>query len=308
MLAPNGKPTKLNERQWLQARTPEFKAWFGDWELKHKFVDIVKGKKNTFNNFDEAKEWAKANIAKTYSNKETGGKGEIRISNNAISKYLSESAIENSDSKDIHLSVLKVLPDVIREGIDAERHADYLKKDGIRKPENGINENVTIHRIYEAVDIDGEIYRVKVTIKRDITSKNPQTPHSYEATKIELLAGTLVNSDNASLYPNTNSSKLDKNGNTVAKIQVTKLLKGIEKSYEKGKLILDDHSKVVDENGEPMAVYHGTNQNFDKFNKSKLGKNTTAKSSIKFFFTENPKEAEEYANLSANIKFQIQKK
>jgi GNAT superfamily N-acetyltransferase len=31
MKAPNGKPTNLNERQWLQVRTPEFKAWFGDW-------------------------------------------------------------------------------------------------------------------------------------------------------------------------------------------------------------------------------------------------------------------------------------
>jgi hypothetical protein len=31
MKAPNGKPTKLNERQWLQARTPAFKEWFGDW-------------------------------------------------------------------------------------------------------------------------------------------------------------------------------------------------------------------------------------------------------------------------------------
>ncbi|WP_201595298.1 PLxRFG domain-containing protein [Psychrobacter vallis] len=32
MKAPNGEPTKLNEKQWLQVRTPHFKAWFGDWE------------------------------------------------------------------------------------------------------------------------------------------------------------------------------------------------------------------------------------------------------------------------------------
>ena len=32
MKAPNGKPTNLNERQWLQVRTPAFKNWFGDWE------------------------------------------------------------------------------------------------------------------------------------------------------------------------------------------------------------------------------------------------------------------------------------
>ena len=34
LLAPNGKPSKLNAQQWKQVRTPEFKAWFGDWE-KH---------------------------------------------------------------------------------------------------------------------------------------------------------------------------------------------------------------------------------------------------------------------------------
>ena len=32
MKAPNGKPTNLNEQQWLQVRTKAFKDWFGDWE------------------------------------------------------------------------------------------------------------------------------------------------------------------------------------------------------------------------------------------------------------------------------------
>lgn len=31
LLAPNGKPTKLSERQYAQIRTKEFKKWFGDW-------------------------------------------------------------------------------------------------------------------------------------------------------------------------------------------------------------------------------------------------------------------------------------
>lgn len=32
MKAPNGKPTNLTERQWLQVRTKAFKEWFGDWK------------------------------------------------------------------------------------------------------------------------------------------------------------------------------------------------------------------------------------------------------------------------------------
>lgn len=31
MKAPNGKPTNLTERQWLQVRSKAFKEWFGDW-------------------------------------------------------------------------------------------------------------------------------------------------------------------------------------------------------------------------------------------------------------------------------------
>ena len=31
MKVPNGKPTNLTERQWLQVRTTNFKNWFGDW-------------------------------------------------------------------------------------------------------------------------------------------------------------------------------------------------------------------------------------------------------------------------------------
>ena len=34
MKAPNGEPTNLAERQWVQVRTPSFTKWFGDWE-KH---------------------------------------------------------------------------------------------------------------------------------------------------------------------------------------------------------------------------------------------------------------------------------
>ena len=32
ILAPNGKPSNLNERQWVHVRTKAFKDWFGDWE------------------------------------------------------------------------------------------------------------------------------------------------------------------------------------------------------------------------------------------------------------------------------------
>ena len=196
-------------------------------------INIVAAKaEHGFKNYAEAKTWAKEHIARTYSGKETGGKGDIRISNTAVDKYLSQSAVDKSESKDVHLAVLKVLPNVIRESVDAEQHADFKKgEDGVRSAENGINPNVTIHRLYGAVRMDGKVYRVKVTLKEDKTSKEPKVPHSYEATKIELFAGTLGNSDN-SLSPNTNNS-----------ITAANLLKGVEKSYDGGKFF-EDYNKI----------------------------------------------------------------
>ena len=42
--------------------------------------------------------------------------------------FLLEKAI--GKSKDVHLAVLRVLPEVIRESVDAEQHADYRKGEG----------------------------------------------------------------------------------------------------------------------------------------------------------------------------------
>ena len=63
MKAPNGNPTNLNERQWLQVRTKAFKDWFGDWinnpEEASKVVDengeplvVYHSSMNKFTTFD----------------------------------------------------------------------------------------------------------------------------------------------------------------------------------------------------------------------------------------------------------------
>lgn len=55
-----------------------------------------------------------------------------------------------------------------------------------------------------------------------------------------------------------------------------------------------------DPHGEPLVVYHGTNQAIPNFCPSRLGKNTNSISSRSgFYFTENPVEAAEYAQLAS---------
>jgi hypothetical protein len=63
LLAPNGKPSNLTPEQYRLVRTPEFKAWFGNWinspETASKVVDengeplvVWHGSFNNFNIFD----------------------------------------------------------------------------------------------------------------------------------------------------------------------------------------------------------------------------------------------------------------
>lgn len=260
MKAPNGEDTKLSEDQWLEVRSRTFKDWFGDWELPHQEVKVVEASsEHGFGNIKEARIWAKENIARVYSDEETRGKGEIRISRSAIDKFLNESSISKSSSLDAHLSTVKVLPTVISNSIIGEKHSDYTKdSDGLRSEQSAINSDVTILRLFGAININGDIYRVKTTLKKDTRESGlPSKAYSYETTKIELIAGNLGK-------PIENSK--DDASNTINSIPATKLLKDVEKSYEKGKYLLDDYSKVVDENGEPMVVYHGTpNKDFFKF-------------------------------------------
>lgn len=123
--------------------------------------------------------------------------------------------------------------------------------------ENGANEHVTIHRLYGAVNVDGKMYRVKVTMKEDRTNNEPKKAYSYEATKIELLAGQHEEAVTSSR--NSNNS-----------ITAANLLKNVEKSYGNGEKLLDS-SKILDENGEPRVMWHETGSVFTIFNPRRVG-------------------------------------
>lgn len=83
-----------------------------------------------------------------------------------LTNFLLEKAVGKSESKDVHLAVLRGA-EVIRESVDAEQHADYRKGADGKRGGNGVNPDVTMHILYGAVTIGGKTYRVKVTVKRD---------------------------------------------------------------------------------------------------------------------------------------------
>ena len=203
--------------------------------LLQKAVMIVNVPKHDFSGsgkqaIAQADEWARNNIVGEH----TMGNGDVyNISNSAIGKYLSESATgeTKSDNLGVHLAVLKKLPEVINASRDVEIHPDYKKVDGVRSPKNGIGNNeLLVHRMYGAVNIDSIIYRVKTTMHEYSPTTNlKNAPHSYEVTKIELLEKQAA--------PGAHSGYSD---NGTVTYGITKLLQGVEKSYDKGKFLLDE--------------------------------------------------------------------
>ena len=64
-------------------------------------------------------------------------------------------------------------------------------------------------------------------------------------------------------------------------------------------------SKVVDENGEPLVVYHGSEESFDTFDITHFGKTDNGDRGRGFYFTPNPNIASRYGSIKAfylNIK------
>lgn len=241
--------------------------------LNKEKVKVVEVEKHSFKGENEgaienARAWAKENLVTT--NKQelpTMRDGTpYTISKKAVDKYLSSSAVSKSDELGIHLSVLPKLTDVIHESIEAEIHADYNVKDetGKRKAELGYGNNILVHRLYGAVEMDGKIYRVKTTMQ-EFRGGEENKPHSYEVTKIELLdsPGKRENPDRPPLVSSNNSidrkielpdtpgtavlpdsSPLDMTPSN--SIDTAKLLQGVEKSYDSGKKLLDESKDLTD--------------------------------------------------------------
>ena len=205
--------------------------------LNDSYVEILQVEQHDFKSdkpLVEAQLWAENNLIRTYtSHKGTLNEFSYSISKKSIKKYLDPSATNKSDSINVHLSVLKVLPQIINASIEVEIHADYTKINGVRSVVNSINENILIHRFYGVILFLHKVYRIKTTIYEYRNLEFPNKPYSFEVIKIELL-----DESNSSImapnHPNSQRGLI---------IRVANILQNVEKSYDKGKLLLEESKK-----------------------------------------------------------------
>ena len=230
MKAPNGADSKLSVKQWAQVRTKAFKEWFGDWEKAARIEKLRKsapveitgeeyiGKYEL--NRDSAKKWIKDNLRGEYKNRDTGELIKIR-------KDGAQKVTSHSMGNEAHLKSLAAIPQMIENAI----FIDEL-------PNEKGNGKYDSYRYYVCgLKIGGADYTAKITVGVKGASK------FYDHALTEIEKGTLIDNIDAL------STTFDKNQNTLSSgIKDSKLLS----------LLQTNSSKVVDENGEPRVVYHGT--------------------------------------------------
>ena len=226
----------LNEAQVKVVDVPRHE-YEGNWfEAVGKAVhDAIK--KFTRIEKDEKGKEKRVSIPQHYNN--FGAKFDYIISKKSIEESINEKqvkkSLEGEAPRGVHLAVLNNLDKVISESIEVEEHPDYIKKDGKRSPENGFKSDILVHRFIGAIRVDEKEYRVKTTMYEYKQTDRKSREYAYDVTKIEVLDDT------------TTSTSDDLVGATMGLKPLAKLLKDVEKSYDKGKKLLEE-SKLADEN------------------------------------------------------------
>ena len=252
MLAPNGKHTNLTEDQWLQVRTPNFKKWFGDWEKEA---------------------WAKAAmdfLERTAPVANLTGhefqKDGVRLTDK-VSAYFNSigNVAHNEELGDVILN-LEGIKDSIAHGIGRLKASAFMAvKDVIEngfifnRETNWKNRNYDSAVIVAPISINNTDYICEAVITR---RPNENRFYLHEVEIKETL-------EKAFKTPTEGRAS-----------QASKLIIGKHLAEVKGNV-----SKVVDENGEPMVVYHGSTAMFNEFRSKFIGHSTGTADGRGFYFT-----------------------
>jgi hypothetical protein len=241
MKASNGKSTNLTERQWLQVRTTNFKNWFGDWEktariekLRESVPVEITGEEYVGKyelNRDSAKRYIKDSLRGEYANKDTGDT--IVIVRGGANKVTSHGMSDQA-----HLKSIAAIPTLIDNAVFIEERNNEKS-----------NDKFDSYRYYV---VGLKIGSVDYTAKLTVGVKQGKRYYDHALTQIE--KGSLIETANS--FTTTG----DAPNPSYAEVKDTKLIS----------ILQTNSSKIVDENGEPRIMYHGTTARFTEFKEDVL--------------------------------------
>lgn len=220
MKAPNGKPTNLTEEQWLLVRTPAFKAWFGDWEYIANAYPSVTAKERIDTNDIIIK--LRHKVLKSEQENI-----EATFSHRGIGKLTSSGALSksfrNGFSPEEHFTAVANVEDLFARSIKTNERED-------------LNQEIpAVEHFSSLLMLKNQPALVTFTVK--VTSNAGRKIYSIELMELKKAEGKV-------------QGEIRKSRQATSAFDVLNISKIADK--------VNATSKIVDENGEPKVVYHGT--------------------------------------------------
>lgn len=266
LLAPNGEPSHLTPQQYRQVRTPEFKRWFGDWEKVARFKAAVE-KIMSMEPVAaiSGQEFQKDSIPLT---EKVTKFWKERFNGVAISPELGEVRLDLEGVKSsighgigsLKSAAFACVEDVIRNGVVFDRQKNWKER------------GYDTAAIAAPVTIKGVEYVCEVVVEQ---RTNRQGFYLHEVEIKKKLEDVFKTSTEG--------------GTPQASRSILALRAEDVKREEEGM------SKVVDENGEPLVVYHGSPHVFTVFDVERSGENfnRSREDGGLLFFSSLPETAED---------------
>lgn len=283
LLAPNGNPSNLTPEQYKLVRTPSFKAWFGDWEnapeTASKVIDengepmvVYHHASTKFYHFNQDKQligWLGRGIYFSNNKKEFKEYGKVLLS--------------------VFLNIRKLFK-VVGEG-----PSDIISE--VKQLSNERDNDLDVSKTLKQNNYNGILFKhwdrgtiISCFESEQIKlSDGSNTTFDANSPDIRFAEGGKIS---ALLAPNGKPSNLTPEQYKIVRTPAFKAWFG---DWENAP---ETASKVVDENGEPLAVYHGTDYEFTVFEKAK---GTIGAYGQGFYFTNDERFASNYARKTGRI-------
>jgi len=284
-LAPNGKPSKLfndlveqlgNKEEAIRAKarvySKNFRNWFGDWLGNNKEnINSIVNNKSIILPIGTSGSGKSTWIRKIQN--ETNN-AFIVVEPDAIRYEITGSKSNKSKDKEVYELAYKRIISAVNENKSVIFDTTNLKKERRQELYNALKSVKDVNFKYKLMPLNPEL--AKQRIKRDLQEGKDRANVPDET----------INRHAKSYKQMLIDIKNENISNVVSKTNV---------------------SKVVDENGEPLMVYHGSKKKFDTFDKQLKAQNTGSSLAKQgFFFTPNKKLAYKYGEINYPVFLNIQ--
>ena len=267
MLAPNGEKSKLNKTQWIQVRTQAFKDWFGDWEaLAEMDHQQGRGKKAVETLLKQGHGELVGMFRPVLGNIifDYGQPGKMGAKNRlkdgfGLSHLIEQRKLEGLDGE----KIAKAMPEVIAKGLVTAVQGYGTNGERVRITHEGMTAVLSLYR-------QGE-------------------KQTWLLTGWENKGG-----DGAEGVNPSRTYAGDDHGISRHQVAPSEYIFNLNKHI----VNTDAVSKVTDENGEPLALFHGSKANIESFRSDRVGLNYGFRFADGFYFTESKKMASDFSILN----------